>query len=77
MPDLKGNKKSLTTILKRNNVYKGKKGRGKWTLSNKTLMIMNKRKKNHKRSNNKMRILNKDKFKIIFQNLNRKNMKNT
>lgn len=40
-------------------------------------MVMNKRKKIHKRLNNKMRILNKNKFKIIFQNLNRKNMKNT
>lgn len=40
-------------------------------------MIMKKKKKIRKRSNNKMRILNKNKFKIIFLNLNRKNMKNT
>lgn len=40
-------------------------------------MIMNKRIKIHKRSNNRMRILNKNKFKIIFLSLNRKNIKNT
>lgn len=40
-------------------------------------MMMNKKIKIHKRSNNRMRILNKNKFKIIFLSLNRKNIKNT
>ena len=38
---------------------------------------MNKRINIHKGLNNRMRILNRNKFKIIFLNLNRKNMKNT
>lgn len=40
-------------------------------------MKMNKRINIHKGLNNRMRILNRNKFKIIFLNLNRKNMKNT
>lgn len=40
-------------------------------------MILNKRKKIRKKANNKMKILNQNKFKIIFQNHNRSNIRNT
>lgn len=76
MPDPNENKKSHTTILRKNSVWIGKGDRNSSNFCNKTMKSKNKMLiKNHYHDNSKNKKFNL--IQIIFPNPKRKNMKDT